>query len=72
MEKDGEKINEEMITAADSINTLEFKDHFIIFPNTKDKLYKSYKISNKGKTLPSDFSYNSKNNKYLSISKLKN
>ena len=67
----GEKIDEEMITTADSINTLEFKDHFIIFPNTKDKLYKFYKISNKGKTLPLDFSYNSKNNKYLSISKLK-
>ena len=67
----GEKIDEEMITAADSINSLEFKNYFIIFANNKDKTFSFYKKKKKGKNLPLNFSYNSKDNSFLSIKELK-
>ena len=67
----GEKIYEELITKADCANTLEFKDHFIIFPNNNGKLYKYYKNKKYSKKPPENFSYNSKDNKYLNIKKLR-
>ena len=67
----GEKIYEELISNNDSRNTLEFKDYYIIFSNNTDNLYKYYLKSKKGKKLPDNFSYNSKNNKFLKISELK-
>jgi UDP-N-acetylglucosamine 4,6-dehydratase/5-epimerase len=67
----GEKINEEMVTVADGVNSLEFKDHYIIFPNNKDSLYNFYKNKKNGKTLPENFSYNSRDNIFLSVSELK-
>ena len=58
----GEKIHEELITESDSINTLEYKNYFVILPS-----YKKNKLQNK-----KIFSYNSKNNKkFLSIKILK-
>ena len=33
----GEKLHEEMITKSDSLNTLEFKDYFIILPSQFSK-----------------------------------
>ena len=58
----GEKIHEELITESDSINTLEYKNYFVILPS-----YKKNKLQNKN-----IFSYNSKNNKkFLSIKTLK-
>ena len=39
----GEKIHEEMITQADSVNSLEFKDYFIIFSNYSQKIFNFYK-----------------------------
>ena len=58
----GEKIHEELITESDSINTLEYKNYFVILPS-----YKKNKLQNK-----KIFSYNSKNNKkFLSIKTLK-
>ena len=57
----GEKIHEELITESDSINTLEYKNYFVILPS-----YKKNKLQNKN-----IFSYNSKNNKkFLSIKTL--
>ena len=67
----GEKINEEMVAVADGVNSLEFKDHYIIFPNNKDSLYNFYKNKKNGKTLPENFSYNSRDNIFLSVSELK-
>jgi len=67
----GEKIDEEMVTVADSVNSLEFKDHYIIFPNNKDSLYNFYKNKKNGKILPDNFSYNSRDNIFLSVSELK-
>lgn len=71
----GEKIHEEMITSSDSLNTIEYKDYFIILPNvlprkninfylTKFENYKS-RICDRG------FTYNSLQNVYLNQKQLK-
>ena len=70
--RQGEKIDEELITKSDSPNSLEFKDYFVIFSSNKSKL-KNYYIKNlKGKKLPKNFSYNSRENKFLSVSQIRN
>ena len=71
----GEKIHEEMISQNDAINSIEFKNFYVITPNSKfigwDK--KKYLRLNKlGKSCASEFTYNSKTNKkFLTIKELK-
>ena len=71
----GEKLHEEMISISDSINTLEYKDYFVIFPNSKfiDWGITDYLKKNKGgKKCLNNFSYNSKSNpKFLKINSIK-
>jgi UDP-N-acetylglucosamine 4,6-dehydratase len=74
----GEKIHEEMITSSDSLNTVEFKDYYIIFPNSefisksKKKLFYKFIKANRGKNVEKYFCYNSRNNQhYLSIKEIK-
>tara|TARA_X000001036_G_C20134099_1_gene584547 strand:- start:110 stop:580 length:471 start_codon:yes stop_codon:yes gene_type:complete len=65
--RDGEKVHEQMITPEDSKHTLEFKDFFIIYSESK------YRKKFGGKKVKSDFSYDSKNNKeWMSTKQLKN
>ena len=52
-----EKLHEELITKNDSVNTLEYKDHYVIYPYLKD-----LKIIT-GKKCPKNFSYSSNNSK---------
>jgi UDP-N-acetylglucosamine 4,6-dehydratase/5-epimerase len=56
----GEKLHEEMITASDSFNTIEFDKYFAILPNNanKDKYTKHYS----GWPVDSGFTYNSGSN----------
>jgi UDP-N-acetylglucosamine 4,6-dehydratase len=66
----GEKLHEEMITKSDSLNTIEFKDYFVILPSQFSRWNKN-KIINKfekykGKPCKENFSYNSFDNYYLS------
>ena len=71
----GEKLHEEMITQTDSINTVEFKDYYVILPSTP--LWDIEKFINdsgpdKGKKLEYGFAYNSgENHDFLSVEKLK-
>ena len=65
----GEKIDEELVTSSDSKNTLESKNHFIIIND--EKLSKYYQNKFKCKKVKKGFSYNSRENKFLSISDLK-
>ena len=70
----GEKLHEEMITSSDGMNTLEFKNYFVITPSieiwSKSK-YKDQKSDDIGRPLSDSFSYNSNNNDYfLSIHEL--
>lgn len=74
----GEKLHEEMITSADSFNTIEFEKYYVILPSTHDFLKWSIKdflnksCTKPGKFCKEGFSYNSYDNKeYLSIEQLK-
>jgi len=72
----GEKLHEEMITSTDAMNTIEFKNLYVILPSTPlwdvDKFMKESNNS-VGKRCNLDFSYNSGTNKYfLSVKELKN
>ena len=70
----GEKIHEEMISQNDAINSIEFKNYYVIAPNSefiwnKKKYLKFNKL---GKSCNSEFTYNSHtNNKFLTIRELK-
>jgi UDP-N-acetylglucosamine 4,6-dehydratase len=73
----GEKIHEEMITISDSLNTVEFKDFYIIFPNSefltnkKKMFFKNFVKKNNGLKVMSNFRYSSDNNLvFLSISEI--
>lgn len=58
----GEKVDEEMITRSDSINTIEHKKYFVILPSYKKIRHKKLNF----------FSYNSKDNKdIMSIKEIK-
>jgi len=71
----GEKLHEEMITATDAINTVEFEDYYVILPSIPAwDIEKFKKESNgaEGKFCRFGFSYNSgENDKFLSIEELK-
>ena len=73
----GEKIHEEMITATDSYNTLEFEDYFVIYPlfNYTDWNIKKFLNFNKIKNyraVKSGFIYSSDTNKkFLLVKDLK-
>ena len=68
------KLHEEMISASDSLNTIEYSKHFVIVPNSIFLNWnkKSYiKKKKGGKFCRDEFSYNSKSNKkFLSILEL--
>ena len=71
----GEKINEEMITESDSLNTIDCGKYYIILPS-KEYLAKNHTLKiikkNKGKFCKRGFSYNSGNNKnFLKINEIK-
>jgi len=70
----GEKLHEEMISAWESQNTLEYKNKFIVLPNSPHVRLekKMYKKKFGGKECAINFSYNSLENKdYLEIKDLK-
>ena len=71
----GEKKHEEMVSIDESTNTIEFKNYFVIAPNSKFLNWnkKKYILKNKNcKPCKNNFSYNSKNNsKFLSPSQLR-
>lgn len=68
----GEKLHEEMVSAADYNNTYEYKDHFKILPSIENsKIIK--KMKQKGNKVDIGFSYvSNKNNKWTSSKFLKN
>tara|TARA_B100001175_G_C19503094_1_gene639285 strand:+ start:394 stop:1404 length:1011 start_codon:yes stop_codon:yes gene_type:complete len=70
----GEKIHEEMISINESINTLEFKNNYVICPNSEliNWQIEKYKKHFKGKFCKKNFSYSSNKNQFLTINELKN
>ena len=72
----GEKLHEEMITATDSINTIEFDSYFVIVPTLPnwniDDFISSSNNSKVGKKCKEGFSYNSlDNNNFLNTNDIK-
>ncbi len=71
----GEKLHEEMISLDEALNTIEYKDFYVIVPNSKYislNRNKYLKYLKNGKFCKKNFSYNSLKNKvFLSISQLK-
>jgi len=68
----GEKIHEEMITAADSCNTFDIGNNYVILPNNPSLEAKFRENNSTFKKVPEGFSYNSFNNKhYLTIPEIR-
>ena len=73
----GEKLHEQMISDSDSQNTVEYKNHYIILPNSdihqeNRKFYQKQIKLKKCKLVKLGFSYESnKNSKFLTIKEIK-
>ena len=71
----GEKLHEEMITATDSLNTIEFKNYYVVLPSTPlwdIEKFKKHSDNDLGKFTEFGFSYDSgTNTEFLSVKKLK-
>lgn len=69
--REGEKLHEVMINKQDAPNTLEFENHFIIYPQIHWENQNRYKIEN-GKRVPDEFEYSSgTNTQWLSTEELR-
>lgn len=64
----GEKLHEEMVTETDAINTIEFRDYFVILPSMVLWDVEKFASAFDGKPCPAGFAYNSgTNSQWLSI-----
>jgi len=69
----GEKLHEEMVTAADAPNTIDTGKHYIILPTMNEIKRKKYLDYYRGNLMPEGFSYNSGNNdQWLTVEELRN
>ena len=69
----GEKIHEEMISSADSLNTVELSDYFAILPSDNNDLRESYITKDNAKVVEPGFNYSSgTNHDFLDVNDLKN
>jgi len=67
----GEKLHEEMITATDALNTIEFQDYYVILPSMRLLNTKRLKAAG-GRPCPEGFAYNSgTNTDWLSVEQLR-
>jgi UDP-N-acetylglucosamine 4,6-dehydratase (inverting) len=68
----GEKLHEEMITATDALQTLEFQDYFVILPSTPQWDPEALAAERGGKRVADGFSYSSgANDRWLSVDELR-
>tara|TARA_B100001559_G_scaffold315042_1_gene316316 strand:+ start:91 stop:1107 length:1017 start_codon:yes stop_codon:yes gene_type:complete len=71
----GEKLHEMMCPNESHYLTLEFKDHFVIFPSPqyfdKNKSFSKNLKGEKGKKVDSNFQYSSDKNTFLTVSEIK-
>ena len=68
----GEKLHEEMITATDALNTLEFEDYFVILPSTRLWDADEYMKKFLGKHCREGFAYSSgTNERFLTVDELR-
>ncbi len=71
----GEKLHEEMITASDSINTMEFDEYYVILPSSRRLHNEEFRLNSgrvPGRMFEYGFSYNSGNNPhFLTVEELR-
>ena len=67
----GEKLHEELLSSAESINTFETKNYYIILPMVNKIYIDFFTKKTKGKIIKKEFSYKSNKNKFLSVNDLK-
>ena len=68
----GEKIDEEMITASDSLNTIDIGRYYAILPGSGTLSVDDYLAKHGGRRVPDGFSYNSGSNPdFLSVAALR-
>lgn len=68
----GEKLHEEMITATDSINTVELPKLFVMLPSVSNPRLNSYVANSSGTLCKQGFSYNSGNNtEWLTVEEIR-
>ena len=68
----GEKIHEEMVTETDSLNTVSFKDHFVILPSTPTWSVEDFIAKLDGERVPLGFCYESgKNEHFLEVDEIR-
>ena len=68
----GEKIHEEMITASDSLNTVDLGPYYAILPSAGEHSPESYLATRRGTRVPPGFAYNSgTNDHFLSVEELR-
>ena len=68
----GEKINEELISQNNAINTVEIKNFYIILKDKFGNIAKNYKKKHNSKNVKNNFSYTSDNNEsFLSTNQIK-
>ena len=69
----GEKLHEEMITETDALNSIEFKDYYVILPSMRLWDVEEYAETFDGDFCPPGFKYNSgTNSEWLSVERLRN
>ena len=68
----GEKLHEEMVTETDALNTIEFKDYFVILPSAPLWDVQEFSKTFSGKLCHIDFKYNSgTNSDWLSVMQIR-
>ncbi|MGR3176667.1 MAG: UDP-N-acetylglucosamine 4,6-dehydratase (inverting) [Candidatus Anammoxibacter sp.] len=68
----GEKIHEEMITETDALNTIEFKDYYVILPSMRLWDVEKFAEDFNGNFCPAGFKYNSgTNSEWLSVEQIR-
>ena len=72
----GEKLHEEMITTTDALNTVEFKDNYVILPSSLPRWdiqeFIQESQDSPGKMVSEEFSYNSvTNSKFLTVEEIR-
>jgi len=68
----GEKLHEEMITETDALNTIEFKDYFVILPSAPLWDSREFMSAFGGKPCPNGFRYSSgSNSEWLTVEQIR-
>ena len=67
----GEKLHEDIITKSDGVTTIDLGKYYAILPSSGRVSIKNYKTHLRVKKVPKNFSYNSGENKFLSVPELK-